>query len=170
MARRGRRDADEPVLMALACGATVETAARSTGVSPRTIRRRLNEPAFQRRLRGIRDDMVQRTAALLTAAATEAVKTMLALQDAATPPAVRLGAARAIVELGARLRDSSELAQRIAVLEEQFKAAGQAPGDAPPGSILPLGATAELHAAGASTPESTGSEAASMEGSDEAAS
>ncbi len=64
--------------------------------------------------------MVQRAAAVLTAAALEAVKTLMALQDAVIPPAVRLGAARAILELGPRLRESAELETRIATLEEQL--------------------------------------------------
>ena len=106
--------------MALACGATVEAAAHKAGVSPATVYRRLKEPAFVQRLRELRADMVQRAAAMLTAAAGEAVKTLLALQKDAVPPATRLGAARAILELGTRLREVAELEQRLADLEERL--------------------------------------------------
>ena len=120
MPRGSRRSADEAVLLALACGATVEAAAHKAGVSPATVYRRLKEPAFVGRLRELRADMVQRAAAMLTAAAGEAVKTLLALQKDAVPPATRLGAARAILELGTRLREVAELEQRLADLEERL--------------------------------------------------
>jgi hypothetical protein len=125
MAQKGRRSADEPLLMALACGATVEGAARSAGVSQQTVYRRLREDSFRLRLQQIRGEMVQRTAGMLTAAAGEAVKTLLALQQATIPAAVRLGAARAVLEIGMKLREVSELEQRLAALEAQVDQVGQ---------------------------------------------
>lgn len=121
MAQRGRRNADQALLLALACGATIENAARSAGVSESTAYRRLAEPDFKHRLHQVRADMVQRTAGALTAAAQEAVRTLLALQKDSVPAAVRLGAARAILELGVRLRESAEFEQRIAALEQQVQ-------------------------------------------------
>src|SRR5262249_32605480 len=50
MARGRRNTADEQLLMALACGATVEAAARAAHVSVSTAYRRLREPAFCQRL------------------------------------------------------------------------------------------------------------------------
>src|SRR5262249_36316021 len=104
------------------CGATVEAAARAAGVSEATAFRRLREPAFRARLQGVRADMVQRTAGALTAAAAEAVRTLLALQGASEPPAVRLGAARAVLEIGLKLREAAELEARVAALEQQLQA------------------------------------------------
>jgi hypothetical protein len=124
MAHRGRKNADEALLLALACGATLEAAAMKAGVSRRTVQRRLADPDFQRRLRDLRDDMVQRTAGMLTAAAGESVKTLLALQQATIPAAVRLGAARAILEIGVKIREATELTERIAALEAQAQLAG----------------------------------------------
>jgi len=123
--RGGRRHADETLLLALACGATVEAAAAKAGVSESTAYRRLKIPAFQERLRDLRADMVQRTAAMLTAAAGEAVKTLLALQRDAVPPATRLGAARAVLEMGMKVRETAELEQRIAAIEEQLAQGGK---------------------------------------------
>jgi hypothetical protein len=77
MPQRGKRNADEALLTALACGASVEVAAQKAGVSESTAYRRLGEPAFQQRLRDMRADMVQRTGGMLTAAAGEAVKALL---------------------------------------------------------------------------------------------
>jgi hypothetical protein len=80
MAQQGRRATDERLLLALACGATVESSARSAGISESTAYRRLRETGFNQRLQQARADMVQRTAGMLTAAAGEAVKTLLVLQ------------------------------------------------------------------------------------------
>ena len=122
MAQKGRRSADDALLLALACGATVESAARSAGISQATAYRRLTEAAFRRRLQDLRADMVQRTAAALTAAASEAVRTLLALQKDDQPAPVRLGAAKAVLEIGTRLREAAELEARIAALEGQLLA------------------------------------------------
>jgi len=47
VAHRGRKEADEALLQALACGATVETAAQRAGIGERTAYRRLADPEFQ---------------------------------------------------------------------------------------------------------------------------
>jgi hypothetical protein len=115
-----RRNADEALIAALACGATIENAARSAGTSVATANRRLKDPTFRKRLQDFKDGMVQRSAATLTAASTESVKTLLSLQQSTVPYTVRLGAARAIIELGIKMRDSAELHERIAALEERL--------------------------------------------------
>jgi hypothetical protein len=123
MAQKGRRNADHTLLLALACGATIENAARSAGISESTAFRRLADPDFKRQLYDIRADMVQRTAAMLTAAGGEAVKTLLALQKESVPHATRLGAARAVLELGVKLRETAELEQRVLAVEQHLRAA-----------------------------------------------
>jgi hypothetical protein len=133
MSQRGRRNADQLLIMASACGATVENAATSAGVSQATVYRRLNE--FQAELRKTKTEMVGRTAAMLTAAAGEGVKALLALVKESTPPATRLGAARAVIELGVRLRESAELHERIDALERQFAADTAANGESKPPAL-----------------------------------
>jgi hypothetical protein len=80
---------------------------------------------FQKQLQQFRADMVRRAAAGLTAAAMEAIKTLLALLQSSNTGAVRLGAARAVLELGAKLRETVELEQRIAALEQKSERTGQ---------------------------------------------
>lgn len=121
-----RKKNEDALLLALACGATVETAAKQCQLSDRTIYRRIKEADFKARLQELRADMVRRAAGLLTAAANEAVRTLLALQKEATPPAVRLGAARAILEMGMKLREVVELETRMSELEALVKRQGQA--------------------------------------------
>lgn len=124
MPRRSRHDTDEALLLALACGATVESAADKAGISRRTAHRRLADPAFRRRLSALRADMLQRTAGMLTAASLESVKTLLTLQGAANPAAVRLGAAKAILSLGPAYREVSEWEERLLALEQRLDANG----------------------------------------------
>jgi hypothetical protein len=120
MPKRGRRNADDVLLLSLACGATVDAAAAKAGVSSATVYRRLNEENFQLRLRDLRADMVQRTGGMLTAAAGEAVKTLLALQKETIASSTRLGAARAVLELGMKVREVAELEQRLVALEKRM--------------------------------------------------
>jgi hypothetical protein len=122
MPHNGRRSADERLLTLLACGMTVEVAAQQAGVSPATVYRRLNDPSFRQRLHRVRADFVQRTAGTLTAAATEAVRTLMELQKAPTAAAVRLGAAKAVLEIGMKVREVAELEERLAALEERLDA------------------------------------------------
>ena len=119
MARKGRSKTDEPLLLALACGASVEGAARQTGASERTIYRRLADPKFRRRLDSLQSEMMQRSAAMLTAGGVDSVKTLLELQKAPTPPAVRLGAARTVLEMRIKMRELLDLEQRLEALEQQ---------------------------------------------------
>jgi hypothetical protein len=121
MPQQGRRKANHVLLTALACGATVEGAANKAGVSPATVYRRLKDPEFQRELHQLRSEMVQRMAGMLAAAGGEAVKSLLALLKETGPAAVRLGAARSVIELAVKLREVAELEPRIAALEGQSR-------------------------------------------------
>jgi hypothetical protein len=112
-----RKGADEVLIQALACGATQKSAAEKAGISESTVARRLRDPAFQERLDATRADMVQRTASALTAASMEAVKGLLELMRS-DDERVRLGAIRTILEHSTKLREESDLAQRVARLEE----------------------------------------------------
>ena len=123
MPQQGKRQADLQLLTALACGATVEQAAAKTKLSESTVYRRLKDPAFLQRLQALKAEMVQRAAAMLTAAAMESVKTLLELQKSTNTGAVRLGAARSVLEMGVKLREVADLERRIVALEEQLAGA-----------------------------------------------
>ena len=112
-----RKKNEDALLLALAGGATVEGAAKQCGITDRTVYRRLKDADFKARLQAVRSDMVARCTGLLTAAAGEAVRTLLALQKEATPPAVRLSAARAVLEVGMKLREVVDLQTRMDELE-----------------------------------------------------
>jgi hypothetical protein len=116
VARNGRSQANERFALFLAEGRTIQEAARLAGISERTGRRRMNDEAFLARLNAIRSDMVSRALGRLSDASSAAADALRGLLDAESE-SVRLGACRAIIELGARLRDSMELEERVRALE-----------------------------------------------------
>lgn len=118
MSAKLRKKADTSLLVILACGATVEQAAKQVGLSERTVYRRLAEPEFQRELAETRADMLKRTSGTLTASGSEAVRTLVTLLSTKESN-VRLGAARAILEIGIKVREAADLEQRLCELERQ---------------------------------------------------
>jgi hypothetical protein len=84
------------------------------------VQRRLQDPAFKARLQEFRSDMVKRNASTLTAASGEAIKTLLSLQQPTSPPAVRLGSAKAVLEIGIRMREVADMEERLTALEQQM--------------------------------------------------
>ena len=116
-----RRTKDTPLLIALACGASVKNAALKAGVSERTVYRRLADPSFQKQLANFQAELMQQTGARLTTLAAGAVNTLAALLDPSVPFAVRCKAACAVLQLGAEQREQMELEQRLAVLEQRLR-------------------------------------------------
>src|SRR6516225_7111641 len=122
-----KRKADEGLVLALACGASPENAAQKVGVSIRTVHRRLAEPGFRAQVEELRTELVRRVAGMLTAAGVASVKTFTTLQESAASEAVRLGAARAVLEWGCKLREVVGLADRLATLETRLESLLEAP-------------------------------------------
>jgi hypothetical protein len=117
VAGSGRKNADEALALALAAGQTLRVAAEAAGVSERTATRRWADLGFRRRVAELRGDMVARSLGRMADGMAEAADVLRALLAAGTPPAVRLGAARALLELGTKLRESVELEERLQALE-----------------------------------------------------
>src|SRR5262245_43947309 len=132
MAGDGRSHADVVLAQTPAAGALISVAARQAGVSERTAYRRLQDDAFRAQVAAIRHEMVERAAALLTAAGTDAVETLRELARMGQTDSVRLGSAKAIIELGVRLREAVELEERLTAVEATL--AGR---DAPTPSRFP---------------------------------
>jgi transposase-like protein len=107
---------DDGFALAIASGTSIKEAARSAGVSQSTAYRRLKDPAFLRRVSEIRASFLNEAVGLLSEAANEAVSTLKALLTARAE-SVRLSAARAILELGPKLREQAELEERVTALE-----------------------------------------------------
>jgi hypothetical protein len=129
---RNRREA---AALSLAAGQSVAAAARAVGKNERTLRRWLAEPAFLECVQEARRQLFELTLAKLAAGGAEAVDTLLVLMRDG-PPAVRLAAARTILESTNRWREAVELGTELVELRQQVEGLrhghqGPAPGASP---------------------------------------
>ena len=111
---------DTLLLIALAAGDTVAEAADKAKVSERTAFRHQQKPEFQRQLSQLRGQMQAQAIGMLARISSDAAETLEALMGEDHPPTVRLGAARAILDLGGRLREQGEVEARLTAIEQQF--------------------------------------------------
>jgi hypothetical protein len=119
MAENGRRKRDDALAVALAAGQTVRDAAAAAGLGERTATRRLANPDFRRRVFQLRAAAVERATGKLADGMAEAADVLRELLGQEKPPAIRLGACRAVLELTVKLREATELEERLAALEQQ---------------------------------------------------
>jgi hypothetical protein len=105
--------------LALASGMTAAAAAEQEQVSLRTVRRRLANPAFRRLVARLRGQMLEAALGRMAENMTRAADKVARLLDSADE-AVALRAARTLLSLGLRLRDSVELADRIHEIEREL--------------------------------------------------
>ena len=115
-----RKGGDAVLVAELAGGAAVADAARAAGMSEATAYRRLRDEGFKRRVDEARAEILARAVAMLTHASVRAVATLEGLLDSELDFA-RLAAARAILDVGIRMREQLDLAERLAALERQLE-------------------------------------------------
>jgi len=123
----------EAAALALAAGKSREGAAADAGVSARTIKRWAQQAAFAARVDALRSQMTGQALGVLTAGQVAAGETLRALVEGGKSEMVRLHASRSILELSVKLREATELEQRVQVLEkaladQQARAAFATPG------------------------------------------
>jgi hypothetical protein len=99
MAANGRRNADSVLISGLAAGRTYASAAEIAGISERTARRRMSDPAFRSSVAEARAELLRTAIDSAAAAATEAVEVVAELMRSAESESVRLRAACSLLEL-----------------------------------------------------------------------
>lgn len=113
----------EKAIAALLTSDTQAEAARKCGLSERTLRFYLNDPEFFTEYQRRRQQLVTDATKKLQNYMQSAVDTLFELKnDAASTPAVRASAARALLEYGLKYTDAADLAERITALEKQAEA------------------------------------------------
>jgi DeoR/GlpR family transcriptional regulator of sugar metabolism len=105
--------------LALASGLSVTAAAGQAGVSESTARRRLAKPAFRRLVARLRGQMLEAALGRMAENMTRAADKVARLIDSDNE-AIALRAARTLMSLGLRLRDSVELADRVHEIEREL--------------------------------------------------
>lgn len=110
----------EAAALALAAGRTQAGAAKESGAGVRTIKTWVaTQPQFSERIQQLRAELTSRALGRLTDNMVSAADTLGYLCRKGKSETVRLGAARAILELGTKLRETVELEERIFLLEER---------------------------------------------------
>src|SRR5690554_94218 len=111
----------EAAIIALARGATTDQAAAEAGVTSRTVRRWLADPAVSAEVRRLRADLLNQVVGALSDAAVDAVHT---LRDAlgADSENVRVRAAQTILTALVSLRDATEVTERLTAIEDALNA------------------------------------------------
>jgi hypothetical protein len=117
----------EAVALGVASGLSLAAAARSAKVGGPTAKRwsRL-VPAFRRRVQELRTEMTSQALGRLVDAMVGAADTLSDLSRKGKSEMVRLGAARAILELANRTRETVELEEHLQALESQLASDGGA--------------------------------------------
>ncbi len=123
MAGRGRKNADDMLVLALASGKSVPDAANTGGVSERTVYRRLDDPAFRKKIQTLRAEMLAQTVGRMVDGMTDAADVLRTLLNAKSE-SVALGASRALLEMGVKLRASLDLEERLAAVEARTNVKG----------------------------------------------
>jgi hypothetical protein len=118
MAGNDRRKSEFALLMALASGYSMCAAARASGLSERTVRRRMEDSTFQEQVTALRTDLLRRAVGRLSRAGYLAVKTLEHLAKYGKSETVRMGAARGLLEHMFRGNDAILIDQRLTALEK----------------------------------------------------
>jgi hypothetical protein len=111
-----RRKGDFVLLTALASGQTVRDAAQAAGLAESTVRRRLADTDFARRVSQARMELLGQALGRLAEGMTAAADTLVALLGHGSGT-VKLGAARSVIEMASKLREHSEFEARLEALE-----------------------------------------------------
>ena len=108
----------EQAIVALLSAPTIVEAAARVGIGESTLRGWLSDdPAFQAEYEAARRATFQAAINRIPALAARAVDTLAALLEDKEPPAVRLGAARTVAEIGLYQHDAETILKKLDALE-----------------------------------------------------
>jgi hypothetical protein len=97
----------------------VTAAAEQLGISRKTVQRKLARPAFRRLVAELRAQLFAAALGRVAENMTRASDALAALLES-NEPAIRLRAARTLLSMGIRLRDSVDLTDRVNELEAEL--------------------------------------------------
>jgi hypothetical protein len=164
MAKRGRKDCDEQLLLALAAGASVAVAASQAQCSERTVRRRLADPGFRQRVSETRGELVQAAVGRLSAIGSIAADELLRLIKSGDSDQVKLGAARAVLTHMLSGHGNEVLARQVEELRKQIEALEHGSGnDSEPGEAA-ASSTGATNSQGGADPGAGSSRPGSADG------
>jgi hypothetical protein len=117
MEQNGTLEKDSMLALALAAGVSIADASAQTGVGRTTIYRKLENPAFARQVAEFRDGLIGTALGRIADAMTHGAEVLAQMLDSPQEH-IRIRAARALISLGLRLRDSMDLTARMREVEQ----------------------------------------------------
>ena len=112
----------ELTIIALLQCPTLTAAAKQAGIAEATLWRWLQQSDFEEAYRRARQAAVDQAISQLQQASGEAVETLRAVQtDPNAPPSSRVTAAKAVLEMALKIRESEEMESRLTALENQLQ-------------------------------------------------
>jgi Helix-turn-helix domain len=123
-----RKNGRQVAVLAIASGETIAAAARKANVAERTLYRWRNDDDFCKEVNQARAEMFGRALGYMAEGTVSGALTLRQLCLKGKAETVRLGAARALIELGTKLREVVELEQRLSALERQTAEEGKTHG------------------------------------------
>ena len=121
MAGKSRHNQDAKLIELLGRGTTQAEAGRLTGMSARTVSRRLDDPAFSGQVERFRAGLLEAATGRLADLADAALDSLKSLLSSTTTPSVRLKAATCVLESLLRYREVLNLEERIVALEAHIR-------------------------------------------------
>lgn len=110
---------DDKIISGLLSCTTIREAAKSAGVSERTVYSRLKDPEFNRKLAEERRRLWKGYATSLQGKLGRAIQTIAEIMDnEETPPQVRLNASAEIIRSGMRITELVDVVERVDALEK----------------------------------------------------
>jgi hypothetical protein len=110
---------DSLLALALASGQSIAAAAEKAGVCPKTVHRRLADPAFRQLVAEFRGQLIATALGRFADNMTRAADKVTALLDD-PDPRLCLRAARLLFVFGLRMRDSVEMADQVRDLQAEL--------------------------------------------------
>lgn len=112
-------------LVALLATPTAKEAAALAGIGERTLKRWKTLPAFQRAYKAAQGEMLENAVCQSRQQLTGALSALADITaDANAPPAARVSAARASVELALKLGEQADILERVTALEKSLNEGG----------------------------------------------
>ena len=119
MVGKPRRN-DGALVDLLAAGRSNADAARLSGISVRTVNRRMADSDFRQRLDVRRAEMFERGAARMADLVSRSIDTLSELMEQSKSESIRLSAAKSVIDGAVRLRELISIESRLAEMERQF--------------------------------------------------
>ena len=112
---------DECIALALASGQKRTKAAKLAACSARTVRRRMEDPAFRARVSELRLQMVERAVGALSRLGGEAATTLGRLMKESQPAGVQLGACRTVLMTVVSILEHVADVRQLSMVEELLR-------------------------------------------------